>query len=548
MDNQKTNPFSSQGSANPVINLSEKGASDIGTETIKYSIRTMAQDLERARKEGLPSVAASIKPPTIPPPPPPKVSVPKPATPAAPIPPKPPVITPPAIKPIAETPAKAPIMPVAPAAPAVRREPVSTPVSPPSIPPPTIKREIPPPAELPVMPKPSITTAIPPSAIPTPSPIKKPAILPAAKKFLLPSLPQLNILIGIAAVVIILFGSVGFSYWWFFIKQAPIIKPQPTEQIPPVEKTPVAAEPNLPEKISQTDMDIIIGISTKTPSPETTSSLLDQISSSTKKLSDKQLGRILIKYSTQTEKSYLPLSESLALLQIKIPDNINSNIKNGELLAYNQNGQFRYGFTAAISSTLSMIDAMKIWEKTIIDDLNNLFISSSPVKPNNPVFQDDFQDNFIIRYLNLPTSTLSMAWAESNEKQIFIVTTSKDMMYKIIGVKEPIKQVLKTYPSGTLIKTKNDDKIYRIIDDKKLWVPTIKAFLDSGYKPYSEVEITQEELSSFANARYVKTDDNKNVYELRDDKKYLLPDIASLPQQEIKLVTPAELNAYPLGK
>lgn len=570
MDNQQTNPFSFQESSGP-INLSEKDVTDIGTETIKYSIRTMAQDLERAKKEGASLTAAGIKTPTIPPPPPPKIFPPKPVAPIAPTAPKPPAITPPTIKPISEAPLKVSPLPTA------TQGPVATPIPTPAIPAPTIKkeittptpasivpptitrepatapipapmlkREIPPPAGLPITPKPSITTAIPPSAIPRSFPPTRPATVPSTKKSLLPSLPQLNLLAGIVAVAVILLGSIGLSYWWFFVRQVPEEQPiteQPTENIPVV-----ITEPIIPEKISHTDADIIIEVSTKIPSSEMAASLKGQISSSVKQLGNRQLGRILIKHSTDTEKSYLSLAESLALLQITIPANINDNIQKGELLAYNQSSQYRYGFATTISNTLSIIDSMKTWEQTILLDLNNLFIDSSPVKPANSVFQDDYQNSFIIRYLNLPTSTLSIAWAESGTKQIFIVATSKDMAYKIIGVETDIEPVSKTYPSGTLVKAKSDNRIYRIIDDKKLWIPTIKAFLDSGYKPYSEIEISQEELNVFANVKYAKISTDQNVYELRDNKRYLLSDTASLPQQEIKIVTSAELNAYPLGK
>lgn len=530
-----------QQTINPVVNLSEKNILDIGEETIKYSIRTMAQDLERARKENLYPTAVGIKSPSIPPSPPQRILQPKP------IPSIKPSVTPPSIKPIAEIPLKTPVIP-SPIISAIKRESLPSLTASPIIPP-TLKREITPPSELPIAPKPSMPSAVPPY-IPS-TPITRPAIIPVQKKSLLPSLPQLNIIIKIIIVAIALLSSVGVSYWWFFIKQAPTppTQQQPIEQIPPTENIPpVITEPILPEKISQTDADLIIETSTKDPSPETTSSLIAQISSSAKQLSDKQLGRVLIKYSATVEKSYLSLNESLTLLKINIPNNINANIKNGEILAYSQNGQTRYGFAAAISDALATINAMKTWEKTMLNDVNNFYVDSLPIKSQNISFNDDFQNNFIIRYLNLPDPTLSIAWAESNEKQMFIVSTSKDMTYKVIGIKEMPKPVLKTYPSGTLVRAKNDTRIYRIIDDKKLWIPSIRAFLDSGYNPHSEIEITPEELNNFENVKYAKIVNDKNVYELKNDKKYLASNAASLPQQEIKIVTSAELNAYPIGK
>ena len=544
-------PPKSQQTISSVVNLSEKNISNIGAETIKYSIRTMAQDLERAKKEG--GIGSIIKTPTMPPPPP----TPKP-TPIA------PYIIPPPIKVVEPIKAYVPTAPT----PLAIKEPIAmvTPI----VPPPAIKKEsifIPAPFEImpeltlkkkisspesPIAPKPSFAVPITPSPIlPTTSPITKSKLALFVKNIQLTSLPQVNLMIGVIVVVVALLSSVGFSYWWFLVKQPPIqpeqVQPeqtQPTETIPPV-----ITEPTLPEKISQTDLSLVIEISTKNPSPETTSLLLDKISSSAKQqLGDKQLGRVLIKYSTDTEKSYLSFSESLALLRITVPNSISSNIKNGEILAYNQAGQYRYGFTATASSTLSVLNAMETWEKTILDDLNNLYIDSSPAKPLEISFNDDLQNNFIIRYLNLPDPTLSIAWAESNEKQVFIVGTSKDMLYKIIGVKEILKPTLKTYSTGTLVRTQDNTRIYRIIDDKKLWIPSIRAFLDSGYTPHSEIGITPEELHNFEDVQYVRIVNYENVYELKNDKKYLVPNAALLPQQEVKIVTPAELNAYPFGK
>lgn len=461
------------------INLAEELATP---QLPKYTIRTMAQDLERARKEGVSPVAATKAPP----PPPMRSATPK--------------ITG-----------------------------VSTPIK---------EAPMPPTVKVPIMP-PSIPTR--PSVVAPPA--KKPSRI---------SFAQLNLLIGIIAVAIILIGSIGFSYWWFFVRVAPI---EPITMQPPIEEEkpeeklpPQIAEPELPQSILSTDQDTIIDISTKIPSAETEFLLESQISASAKTLSDKKLARILTKYQAETEKSYLAFQDVASLLQFTVPDTIAEQISSGEFLAYSQNGEIRYGFAAKIVNSAKTLEEAGKWEKTMADDLKNIYIDKTPIKPENAEFKDFSNENFIVRYLNLPTPDISMTWGISDTEKIFVVATSKDMMYKIIGYKEAEKPALRTFPSGTLVRAKGDTKIYRIIDDKKLWIPTVKAFIDSGYPVRSEVEILPEELAQYQDAKYIKLKDTADIYEIKGNKKYLVANPQTLPQNEIKIATYAEFIAYPIGQ
>lgn len=471
-------------SANDIINLNE----ELAPKTLKYSIRTMAQDLERAKKEGIsPEFAAKI--PTMPPPPPLRVTTPR------------------------ET-IKAPF-PIAPTIKTVEVSPALTPL-------------------------PSTPFAMP-SARPgvIPPPTQKPSRI---------SFAHLNLIVIIASVVIVFIGSLGFSYWWFFVREAPIT---PIVEQPPIEEElppPVVEEPTLPEKIVLTDQDIIIDISEKSPSKTLTASLFSQISESAKILDDKKLARVLIKYSSETEKYYLSFTESLAILDMSTPDSFIENMLGGEILAYNQNSETRYGFAAKIVNAVRMIDIMKDWENTVIDDLKNIYIEKTPVKPEGATFKDFSYESFISRYLSLPTPDISMTWGVSDTEKIFVITTSKDMLYKIIGYKETEKPVLRTFPSGTLVRAEGDTKIYRIIDDKKLWVPTVKAFIDSGYPIRSEIDILPEELAQYPDARYIKLKDAADIYEIKDVKKYIVANPQTLSQNEIKTATYAEFIAYPIGQ
>lgn len=374
------------------VDFSEK---ETAAEVIKYSIRTMAQDLERAQKEG---VSAGVKLPSAPPPPPtPKISPLKaiPVMPSA---------------PVAVTPTPLPPKPIAPVIGAI---PTPTPIKP-----------IPP---IPETPRP----------IPTPLPMIKPlppiepSITPPTLKPSRLSFPHLNLVVGIIAAVVLLSGSIGFSYWWFFVREIAPIPPVVEEPIPE-EKIPEIAEPELPKKIISTDRDIVVDVDTQVPSQLMTSKITAQLSSKTFDLNTKELGRILIKYSTDKEKTYLSFNQSLLMLGLTMPQNVSREISDGEILVYSQNGKMRYGFAAKISGGLQTLDAMNTWETTMVNDIQPLLIDVSPTKPQDGMFRDNFYESFIKSYFNFVELDMSIDWGVSDDKKLLVIATSKDMIYEII--------------------------------------------------------------------------------------------------------------------
>jgi len=92
-----------------------------------------------------------------------------------------------------------------------------------------------------------------------------------------------------------------------------------------------------------------------------------------------------------------------------------------------------------------------------------------------------------------------------------------------------------------LVRAEGDWKIYRIIGDKKIWIPTIEAFLNSGYRANSEKVISKEELDNFEDVRYVKK--GKKLYEIKDGKKHEIEDDKEI-EDEAKELTDAELDSY----
>ena len=382
------------------IKLGSEEGIESETEIVKYSIRTMAQDLERAKKEGI----STIKAPTTPPPPPAPKAPPSIVTPQAPIaPPTPkPIIIPAPIAPIAPK----PVPPISPA--------MQTPT-----PEPIVKRQFFTP------PTPTIAK-IPPAPVVPPTPYAT----PTAKKPSRLSFPHLNILIGIVAAIVLLASSVGFSYWWFFVREQaptpPIVTPEPEPELPIA-----PAEPEIPKHLISVDQDIIVETNAQVPTPETTSLIFSKLSSETTSLDNKKLGRVLLKYSSSTEKKFLSFKDSLSMLGVATPAELSAELSDGEMLAFRQNGKIRYGFVAKTSNSLKTLDAMNAWEDTMISDLSNLFIGTDTTKPEAGTFKDNFYESFVKSYYNFVESDTSIDWGISDDKGILVLATSRDMIYKI---------------------------------------------------------------------------------------------------------------------
>lgn len=359
---------------------------ELETEIVKYSIRTMAQDLERAKKEGV----SVIKSPTTPPPPPTHKTTPSTITPPTPVAPPTPKLVPP-ISPAIQTPAPELV---------VKRQFFIPPT-------PTIEKT--PPASI-IPPTPYVATIT-----------KKPSRL---------SFPHLNIIIGIVAAIVLLVGSVGFSYWWFLVKEQaptpPIATPEPKPELPVA-----PTEPEIPKHLISVDQDIVVEINTQVPAPETTSLIFSKLSSETASLGNKKLGRVLLKYSSSTERKFLSFKDSLSMLGVLTPAELSTELSDGEILAFRQDGKIRYGFAAKTSNSLKTLDTMNAWEDTMISDLSNLFVGTTTTKPETGTFKDNFYESFVKSYYNFVEPDTSIDWGVSDDKGILVLATSRDMIYKI---------------------------------------------------------------------------------------------------------------------
>lgn len=146
---------------------------------------------------------------------------------------------------------------------------------------------------------------------------------------------------------------------------------------------------------------------------------------------------------------------------------------------------------------------------------------------------------------------------KGKKKKIPDPATFNNWGYKWDQIKEAPASTVAEFPEVkialNLVRAQGDTKIYRIIGDKRLWIPTFQAFLGSGYTPNSEIVISPEELKLFEYVKYIRQKGSTKILEIKPDvnniiKKYPVTDTSNIPAEEIKTVTPAEFLAYPIGK
>jgi chitodextrinase len=119
---------------------------------------------------------------------------------------------------------------------------------------------------------------------------------------------------------------------------------------------------------------------------------------------------------------------------------------------------------------------------------------------------------------------------------------------------ETISQTeLDAYPINNQVKTEKSDDIYYIYQERyKKRYPTKESFYSYGHQDEDIVEISQTELDSYKQIKYVKNQDDPTVYWLNQRKKTVYPIIHSIEELnqegiEVLEVSSTEMKAYTIN-
>lgn len=231
-------------------------------------------------------------------------------------------------------------------------------------------------------------------------------------------------LIALALIVILILGGLGgFLYW----RNYSVEVEEPTE---PTEPT----EPDIPQSLiptSGTEL-IVLEAGYKDAFIQELKLIL------AKEKEEGALDSILIKITSQTEIRYASLSDFISFLGINLPTEIIQS--NYTFFSYRQPEGARLGLVIQLKEGADLSETLNLWETNIQEDLKALFIGLNEqdvLTAATEEFQDNTYNEIAIRYLNFPSSDLSIDYAVVDDK--LIIATSKESMYAAIDALTPIK-------------------------------------------------------------------------------------------------------------
>lgn len=227
---------------------------------------------------------------------------------------------------------------------------------------------------------------------------------PSRKKFL------------IVLIIILVLIAIGAFFYWQGKKASPVPQPSPPPQ-----------ELQIPTSLISVDETKVIKI-------ENNVSFLTLLKNETNSdQPDKTLKRIV---PIKGEKEILSLNNLIKELKIAVYPYVLSELKdNYTLVLYSQNGKKRLGLVIEINKSVGLKEQLRFWEKTMAEDLKNLFLNEKPGTPLAAGFHDNAYKETNIRYINFPDPGLTIDYALSDN--LLLLAISKDSMYEIINRLKP---------------------------------------------------------------------------------------------------------------
>ncbi len=128
----------------------------------------------------------------------------------------------------------------------------------------------------------------------------------------------------------------------------------------------------------------------------------------------------------------LSLSDLIKELNISVYPYVLSEFKNNyTLVLYGQEeNEKRFGLIIETTNNINLKEQLHYWEKTMIENLYNIFLGKQPQIPTNKNFSDGVYNIIPIRFINFPNPDISIDYSTPNN--LFILSTSRESMHTII--------------------------------------------------------------------------------------------------------------------
>jgi len=99
-----------------------------------------------------------------------------------------------------------------------------------------------------------------------------------------------------------------------------------------------------------------------------------------------------------------------------------------------------------------------------------------------------------------------------------------------------------SFSEDSLIKSEDDNKIYVIKNNKKIWIPTAKAFIDSGYDWSRIKEVSASEVAATASGNLIRLEGKPEVYVIQGNTKRHIKDPEEFLNKGYKWEDVTEIN------
>ncbi len=251
------------------------------------------------------------------------------------------------------------------------------------------------------------------------------------------------ILVSLAAVIII-GGLGGFFYWYNYINQpSPPVEPTITHfecldnQCMEIEGSGInecALDQDCQPSVVEPEALFLVDSVQTIELADSADSLTTQVKNLIREQGQNQgnLNQILVK----SEKGdYLDLDSLLTRLNLDFPDSVMGLVATSSdsyytFFSYAQEPETRLGIALKMQTPEDVPAILQDWEPQMSDDLMPLLMQEQAPSAFGEGFLDNAYQEIDIRYLNFPTSDLSIDYAQIGSR--LIITTSKQSMFEVI--------------------------------------------------------------------------------------------------------------------
>ena len=180
-------------------------------------------------------------------------------------------------------------------------------------------------------------------------------------------------------------------------------------------------------------------------------------------------------------------------------------------------------------------------------------VTKTPTPTPTPVPSECLPDNTLVKMPDDPKVYVIIncqkKWIQSAEK-------FKEEGYKWTDIKEvnsPVIQAYTNYLQATtnLLKAIGQERVYKVVNNKLLWVPTISAFNAQGLK-WSDVQsVDTTQLNQYQRAKLLQINGDQKIYYITESglKKHILNESVfnsyNNKWEDVVTVDAAVINSYP---